>query len=65
MFLKFLQILLLFFGDVSKKSIRIARYYVVNLLGIIKKERSGGTVDGPPKIQTYNLVGPFWLLSST
>ena len=45
MFLKFLQILLLLFGDVSKKRIRIARYYVVNLLGIIKKERCGGTVD--------------------
>ena len=45
MFLKFLQILLLFFGDVSKKRIRIAWYYVVNLLGIVKKEQSGGTLD--------------------
>ena len=26
-----------------------------------KEERSGGTVDWPPKLQTNNLVGLFWL----
>ena len=26
-----------------------------------KEEQSGGTVDRPQKIQTSNLVGPFWL----
>jgi hypothetical protein len=26
-----------------------------------KNERNGGTVNWQPKIQTINLVGPFWL----
>ena len=28
-----------------------------------KEKRSGGTVDWPPKFQSTNLVGPFWLVA--
>ena len=50
-----------FFQD----SIQGLEFYIVDGGQVIpagKEEQSGGTVEWPTKLQTTNLVGPFWLM---